>query len=87
LAVPNDALMDINGEQAYVLAVRDGKARRVPVRLGLRGLTMTEVVDGVSVGELVLVQGEQVVTDGDRVRVAEEPLPSSAAQPAPAASE
>ena len=79
--------MDIAGEQAQVLVVRDGRARRVPVRLGLRGLTLTEVVEGLNQGEVVLAQGEKPVSDGQRVRAIEQPLPVSATQSNQAASQ
>ena len=87
LVIPNDALMDVAGEQAQVLAVRDGRAQRVPVRLGLRGLTLTEVVEGLNQGEVVLAHGEKPVSDGERVRVIEQPLPVSATQANQAASQ
>lgn len=77
LVIPNDALLDVRGAQAQVIAVRDGRARRVPVRLGLKGLALTEVVEGLEVGELVLMQGETIVEDGARVSVREEPLPAA----------
>lgn len=75
LAVPNDALIDVSGDRAFVLAARDGRAQRVAVSLGLRGLAMTEVTAGIEAGEHVLAASAGVV-DGQRVRVVEEPLPS-----------
>lgn len=55
------------------LAVRDGHVERVAVTLGLRGLTLTEVIAGISAGERVLVAGAGVA-DGERVRIIEQPL-------------
>jgi HlyD family secretion protein len=86
LAVPNDALMNIHGNEAYVLIAREGKAHRVPVRLGLRGLTLTEVVEGVRANDVVLVPGEQAVADGDRVRAVEGSAAGSNTQTEPQAS-
>lgn len=71
LVVPNDALVGVSGDRAAVLAVRGGVVRRVPVRLGLRGMAVTEIVaaDGAALGA-----GDWVLTDvaavaeGDRVR-------------------
>lgn len=78
LVVPNDALLDVAGDRAFLLAVRDGHVERVAVTLGLRGLTLTEVIAGISAGERVLVAGAGVA-DGERVRIIEQPLPMAAA--------
>lgn len=81
LAVPNDALLDAGGTLPAVLAVRDGRLRRVPVQLGLKGLVMTEVIGGLASGDLVLAAASAVtnVAEGAHVRVALEQLPASSA--------
>ena len=79
LAVPNDALLlEADGTRA-VLAVRDGHLQRVPVRLGLAGLAMSEVLEGVASGDQVLsgAAGVTGVAAGDRVRVGLEALPAA----------
>lgn len=79
LAVPNDALLlEADGTRA-VLAVRDGHLQRVPVRLGLAGLAMSEVLEGVESGDQVLsgAAGVTGVAAGDRVRVGLEALPAA----------
>ncbi|RJG00419.1 efflux RND transporter periplasmic adaptor subunit [Noviherbaspirillum sedimenti] len=78
LAVPNDALFDIRGRQASAFVVRQGKARRTTLALGLRGLAMTEVSKGLEAGDWVLA--EPNVRDGQRVRVAEQVAPLSDAR-------
>jgi HlyD family secretion protein len=50
-----------------VLAVRDGRAVRQPVKLGLRGEGHVEVLDGLAEGELALVSG-QAIEPGRAVR-------------------
>lgn len=87
LAIPNDALLDVAAEQASVWLVREGRARRVSVRLGLRSSTLTEVVDGLSAGDWVLAPGELSVHEGARVRVAERQISDSAALPAASSEE
>jgi HlyD family secretion protein len=79
LAVPNDALLDAGAQQAAVLAVRSGRLVRVPVRLGLKGLAMTEVTAGLAAGDVVLAGAAKVagVKEGGRVRVALEALPEA----------
>jgi HlyD family secretion protein len=77
LAVPNDALLDAEGAQPAVLAVRDGRLRREPVQLGLKGMVMTEVTSGLQAGDLVLAAAASVTeAPGDRVRVSLEGLPA-----------
>jgi HlyD family secretion protein len=79
LAVPNDALLPQPDGTYAVLAVRDGHLRRIPVRLGLTSLALSEVVEGIATGEEVLAgaAGVSGVADGDRVRVSRESLPAS----------
>ncbi len=81
LTVPNDALLDAGAAQPAVLAVRDGRITREPVRLGLQGLVMTEVIEGLQAGDLVLASAASVkdVAAGTRVRVTLEQLPASGA--------
>lgn len=72
LVIPNDALFNRRGDSAEVLRLAGGRlAERVPVRLGLRGTGLTEVVEGVDPGD-VLLTDEQA--EGRRVRVRIDPL-------------
>ncbi len=81
LAVPNDALLDAadGRDRATVLRVRDGRVQRVPVRLGLRGLAMSEVLDGLQPGDRVVAAGalepDALPEDGSRVRIDGQPAP------------
>lgn len=79
LVIPNDALLGITGDRAHVFAVEEGRVRRAPVRIGLRGLTLTEIREGLQEGDRVLMQDAQSVQEGDYVRVIEEPLPTTGA--------
>ena len=84
LAVPNDALIDARdgSDRATVLVVRDGRARRVAVKLGLRGLALSEVLEGLRAGEQVIAAGaleaDALPKDGARVRVEGQPPPTAA---------
>jgi HlyD family secretion protein len=51
-----------------VLRVEDGHARRVAVRLGLRGARAAELLDGLDEGDLVLPVNAPVAA-GRRVRM------------------
>lgn len=72
LVIPNDALFNRRGDSAEVLRLAGGRlAERVPVRLGLRGTGLTEVVEGVGAGD-VLLTDEQA--EGRRARARIDPL-------------
>lgn len=68
LSVPADVLREVRGERARVLAVRESRVTPVDVRLGLRGLGRTEVLEGLTSGDAVL-PGNATVAPGARVRV------------------
>jgi len=68
LAIPNDALGKVQGDQATVLLVRDSKIQRQKVKLGLRGLAMSEVISGLKLGDQVLSDATSTLKDGTRVR-------------------
>lgn len=69
LVVANDALQQLSGNQAEVWLVTDNKVSRHQVRLGLRGLTQTEIVAGLNSGDQILADARAAVSDGQRVRL------------------
>lgn len=81
LAVPNDALIGAGpgADQAVVLVLRGGRVQRTQVQLGLRGLAMSEVVDGLQEGDRILavaaVGQEALPEDGSRARIRIEAQP------------
>ena len=72
LALPPDAVRDL-ATAPWVLAVRDGRARRVPVGIGVRGGSRVEIVSGLSAGDRVIPAAEAGIADGDKVRVKASP--------------
>lgn len=69
IVVPNDALSILEADRAEVWVVEGDRSERRFVRLGLRGLTRTEVVEGLQAGEIVLANGRASATEpGARVR-------------------
>src|SRR5438270_7920818 len=82
LQIPIDAVTRLETDQ-YVYVVQDGKARKVPVALGIQSDGLIEVVTGLTGAETVIVSGKDLVTDG--VKVAPTPM-DAPAKPAPAAS-
>ena len=60
-------MRDADLEAPWVLALQDGRAVRVPVTLGLRGVGAVEIVKGLAEGQQVIPQTEKAAP-GDRVR-------------------
>lgn len=66
LAVPNDALFDQHGQSASVWRVRQGVVHEARVTLGLQGVAMTEVREGLQVGDWIATTPS--LTERQRVR-------------------
>jgi HlyD family secretion protein len=69
LVLPAAAVHDA-GAGAFALVVRDGRALRQPLRLGLRGEGAVEILEGAAEGDLVLLGANGTFKSGRRVRVA-----------------
>jgi HlyD family secretion protein len=69
LVLPVAAVRDAAGPEPWVLRVEEGRARRRPVRVGLRGPQRVEILEGLREGDLV-VPATAPVADGGRVRTA-----------------
>lgn len=67
LVLPSGAVRDADREAPWVLALRDGLAVRVPVKLGLRGVGSIEITEGLKEGDAIIPQTEKAIA-GDRVR-------------------
>ncbi|WP_297911034.1 efflux RND transporter periplasmic adaptor subunit [Thiomonas sp.] len=80
LVVPDDALREPEGRQARVLVLRGGEARAQEVRLGLRGLVASQVVQGLRNGDVVIA--DRSVRAGQRVRARLQGLPAAPASAA-----
>jgi HlyD family secretion protein len=57
------------GRQAWI--VRDGIAERRPVRLGDSSLEAVEVLEGLAVGDRIVIAGTDLFEDATRVRISE----------------
>jgi HlyD family secretion protein len=77
LVIANDVLRARDGQRAEVLRVRDGQVERVGVRLGLRSVALSEVLEGLEPGDWVLGADAE---EGQRVRLVPQPLPAGVAQ-------
>jgi HlyD family secretion protein len=68
LVVPIVVLHDGAGKQPWVMKVQNGRTVRQPVRLGIRGTTRVEILDGLQAGDRVLGAGVDTNAEGRRVR-------------------
>ena len=70
VVVAADAVRDAGGASPWVLVVKDHRAVRQAVKLGLRGDTRIEVLEGAAPGELLIPAMHGAIEPGDRVRIA-----------------
>lgn len=67
LVLPNDYLLSNSAGQTQVLRWQNGKVNAVKVQLGLRNMTHSEIIAGLTEGDIV-VQADKL-NDGQRARV------------------
>jgi membrane fusion protein (multidrug efflux system) len=67
LQIPIDAVSRLEDVQ-YVYVVRDGKAERVSVEIGVRDENRVEITKGLDGSEQVIVSGKDLVHDGTPVQ-------------------
>ncbi len=67
LQVPGSALFRM-GEGWAVYRLADGRARRTPVKLGMRSATAAQVLEGLEAGQTVIVQPDDRIEDGTRIK-------------------
>jgi HlyD family secretion protein len=66
IAVPAAAVFTVDGQDS-VWVVRDGKAQRLPVTVGVPGQDLVEITSGVSAGDRVVVRGTDRVRSGQQL--------------------
>ena len=69
LVVPGRSVRDALSAHPWVLVMRDGRARRQDVTLGLQGNSQTEIRAGLAAGDRV-IPATSPIADGARVRAA-----------------
>ncbi|NES30566.1 HlyD family efflux transporter periplasmic adaptor subunit [Micromonospora terminaliae] len=67
VAVPASAVFSEDGRDAVWL-LRDGRADRVPVTVGVQGQDLVQIVSGVHAGDRIVVRGADQVHDGQELR-------------------
>ena len=70
--IPRNALIQTYGTWIVFVVPKDASsARRREVTLGLESDTMVEILAGLEIGEQVVSEGQNFLTDGDPVRIVE----------------
>lgn len=74
LSVPKSAV--VQGEQGYIIYIINADTvKRTPVKLGIEGDTVFEVMEGVSAGDKVVTKGLAGLRDGMEVRISGQASP------------
>jgi multidrug efflux pump subunit AcrA (membrane-fusion protein) len=68
LLVPNSAVKTENNVQ-YIYIVADGKVKKVAVETGLSNDKVTEIKKPLKKGDLVIIEGQTFLNDGEKVNV------------------
>jgi len=67
LVLPVRSVHDMLSSAPWVMAIRNGRAIRLPIHLGLQGATQIEILDGLTEGDVV-IPATSVTVAGQRVR-------------------
>ena len=70
LVLDAGVVRDLAGDSPWVLLVRDGRAQRADVKLGIRGDRRVEVLEGIDTASAVIPPSEARVAPGSPVRLA-----------------
>ncbi|MDS1029801.1 efflux RND transporter periplasmic adaptor subunit [Bacillota bacterium LX-D] len=68
LVLPTDALLERDGMN-YVFLLEKGKAKEISVKVGMSSGKLTEIKQGLKKGQTVIVKGNRLVADGQKVKV------------------
>lgn len=71
LALPVDAVLERDGQYS-VFIVEGGKAKEVSVKVGVTSGELTEIKSGLKEGQTVIVTGNRLVGEGQKVKVVKE---------------
>lgn len=70
LTVPSESVLNEKGKMSVFSPV-DGRAKKIPVKIGFDDGTLAEVVEGLTPGQTVLLAGKAVLADGQAIVVDE----------------
>lgn len=67
LVVPSDAVRDIASQSPWVMKVEQGQTVKQPIRLGIKGIGNSQILEGVTAGDWLVTQAD--IPLGTRVQV------------------
>jgi RND family efflux transporter MFP subunit len=70
LLIPDDALV-IEGSRTSVFTVAENRAHKVPVKIGFNDGASAEILEGLALGQPVILAGKQSIQDGQAVHAVE----------------
>jgi RND family efflux transporter MFP subunit len=68
LTLPNQGVVTDNG-LPFAYIVKDGAVEKKPIQVGLANDKITEITQGLSEGDQVILEGQNFLTDGEKVNV------------------
>lgn len=68
IMIPKDAVL-IKKHGNTVFVVKDGKAEEKLVQLGVSQEDKVEITEGLSEGEILVIEGQNLLSDGARVEI------------------
>ena len=78
IVIPNDAIGK-NGKASFVYVVQNGVAKKRTITLGRAGDSTSQVLSGLTPGDVIVAGKTPGLTEGARVM----PLPSPSSSPSP----
>ena len=71
VTVPTEAIVYGNGVNAVWIVDKEGKAKRKIVQLGVQTKSDIQITEGISEGDVVMIEGQNRMNDGDKVLIVE----------------
>jgi membrane fusion protein, multidrug efflux system len=75
-SLARSAVFEVEGEP-HVFVLVEGKAQRLPVKLGLEGSDRVEILEGLSENDVVVLEGNAGITEGMPLRASASPAGQS----------
>lgn len=69
IVIPSDSVLTMQSGALSVFVLKDGVAHSVTVKVGSMTDSVYEITSGLSVGDQLVVQGQNLLSDGDKVKV------------------
>ncbi|SPF38916.1 conserved exported hypothetical protein [Candidatus Desulfosporosinus infrequens] len=69
IVIPSDSVLTMQSGALSVFVLKDGIAHSVTVKVGTMTDSVYEITSGLSVGDQLIVKGQNLVSEGDQVKV------------------